>query len=143
MNQEQRIDAAVAQLEVLLPEFQAFGTLLSEAYQEIETKTFSHRHGEREHSMGLACFPAGSNELDAKCVSLIITMIDLKWLGIKGYVAVNRPPYTHEAETCVIRNPSQRSLQRAFPKMRSLLGPFRQTVQRELTTWQNPEGGAH
>jgi len=87
VNKEQRIDAAIAHLEILLPELQAFGNLLREDCKEVETKTFSNRHGDGVHSMGLACFPAGSSEIDAKCVSLIITLIGRRWLGIKGYVS--------------------------------------------------------
>ena len=94
------VESAVKYLEAaIMPEMAAFGESLSRAAPWIATETFSHCHATVMHSLGLSCFPTGSNALDAGCVALIVNVFDHVGLSLKGYVAWQFPSHFHEAET--------------------------------------------
>lgn len=120
----------VEALESLLPEFEAFGESLSHTMPGVAARTFSLRHARQLHSLGLSCFPVGSDELDERCVALIVNIIKINGLTLKGYVQWQAPSLHHEAETPVCNNPSPDDLAAFCESIRGLLAPLRAAAQR-------------
>lgn len=114
----------------LLPELAAFGESLSRAVPCITTETFSHRHAQALHSLGLSCYPTGTDVLDQRCVALIVNVIDLQGLSVKGYVAWQVPSLRTEAETAVYQNPTGQELTTFCHRVRDLFEPLQAAARR-------------
>jgi hypothetical protein len=65
----------------LLPDLAALGDFLSQTISGIETETFSYRHADCIHGFGLNSFPTGSDALDERCVSLVVTVSEWSEFG--------------------------------------------------------------
>jgi hypothetical protein len=128
------VDEVVRALQSLMPEFAAFGNLLSQSYPGVESQVFSHRHADAVHSLGVSCFPAGSNELDERCVSLIVNIIELEGLSVRGFVQWQAPSFQIEAETAIFSEPSVDDLVRFRASVRGLLDRLQAAVECEYST---------
>ena len=90
----------------LLPELAILGETLARTKPGIATTTFSHRHALQLHSFGLSCFPAGSDQGDERCVSLIVNVIDIDRLSVRGFIKGGAPSFPTEAETAFFLHPT-------------------------------------
>jgi hypothetical protein len=125
------VEEVVRALEVaLLPELAAFGETLTRQIPGIATETFSLRHVLIVHSLGLNCFPKGSDALDERCISLIVNVIDKSGLGVKGCIQWQAPSFYLEAETAVCQNPSAEELNVFCQRVRELFGPLHAAADR-------------
>lgn len=123
------VDDAVKVLVGLLPELEAYGKLLTRDHSRTNCRTFSHRHVDLFHFLGLSCFPIGSNEHDARRVSLIVSIIGINELTIRGYVrqgVLGR----NEAEVVTCRNPSANDLAEFCQSVGELFEPLRAAIER-------------
>ena len=126
-------------LESFLPELATFGLSLSRVFPDVASRTFSHRHAEMIHSLGLSCFPTGSNELDERCVALIVNVFAFDGLMVKGYVQWQAPSFHQEAETAVFNNPSALDFATISQAVRGLLVPLRVALVRGKPLGQRDE----
>lgn len=125
------VDEIVCYLEAaLLDELAAFGESLSQSLPGISTETFSHRHATIVHHMGLSCFPAGSDVLDEKCVSVIVGIIGIEGLSVSAYVQWQSPSFHREAETPVHLNPTSQQLEDFCSQVRKLFGRLQDAASR-------------
>jgi hypothetical protein len=124
------MEETVRFLESLLPELAAVGESLSRTLPGVASRTFTYRHAHTLHSLGLSCFPAGSDELDERCVALIVNVFEHDGLSLKGYVQWQAPSFHTEAETAVCENPSADDLAAFHQSVRGLSGPLQAAVQR-------------
>ena len=134
------MDDTVRYLESLLPEMAAFGESVAHALPGVACRTFSHRHADCLHSLGLNCFPIGSDELDERCVALIVNVIDHAGLMVKGYVQWQVPSLHHEAETAVYEDPSAEDLAEFRQAVRGLFRPLRAATERGTGPRSHDEG---
>ena len=125
------MEEAVRFLEAaLLPEMAAFGESLSRAVPRITTETFSHRHAQVLHSLGVSCYPEGTDALDERCVALIVNVIDQAGLSVKGYVAWQMPSLHQEAETAVYQDPTGQELATFCHRVRDLFESLQAAARR-------------
>ena len=124
------MEDAIRYLESMLPEITTFGMALSRERLGVESRTFSHRHSQSVHSLGLSCFPAGSNELDERCVALIVNVFDWDKLGVKAYVQWQATSFYTEAEPAVFDNPNAADLATFSESVRELFLPLQAAIVR-------------
>src|SRR4051812_9169647 len=58
-----------------MPRLNDFGRSLALSHPHIVAKTFSHRHAEVVHNLGMSCYPVGSDSSDPRAVALIVTVM--------------------------------------------------------------------
>src|SRR5687767_1874004 len=86
------IDAIVERLEAsCIPRLADFRQSLALANTHIVAETFSHRHADVVHNLGLSCHPAGTDSSDPRTVALIVNVFAINKPSIKGYVQWQRP----------------------------------------------------
>jgi hypothetical protein len=114
----------------LLQELESFAQSFSQDAPGIATETYSYRHDDILHSLGVNCFPAGTNVLDERCVALIVNVIDFRRLTVKGNVQWAAPPFEIEGETALFENPNSEDLFTFCNQVRALLGTLRNAALR-------------
>ncbi len=113
-----------------MPRLVDFGRSLSLSDPNIVAETFSHRHAEVTHSLGLGCYPVGTDSQDPRTVALIVTVIAITEPSMKGYVAWQGPSFHYEGETAIYDAFGETELARFAAELDGLLGVLAAAVQR-------------
>jgi hypothetical protein len=135
------IDGIVERLEAsCMPRLADFPRLLALSNPHIVAETFSHRHAEVTHNLGLSCHPVGTDSLDPRTVALIVTVIAIKEPSMKGYVAWQSPSFHHEGETAIYNAFGETEFARFAAELDGLLSVLAAAAQRGVPpeTGHNP-----
>jgi hypothetical protein len=125
------IDGIVERLEAsCMPRLSEFGRSLVLSNPHIVAETFSHRHAEVTHSLGLSCYPVGADSFDPRTVALIVTVIAINEPSMKGYVAWQSPSFYHEGETAIHTAFDEAGFTRFAEELNELTGLLAAAVQR-------------
>ncbi len=113
-----------------MPRLAAFGRSLALSNPRIVAEKFSHLHAEVTHSLGLSCYPVGTNSFDPRTVALIVTVTAINELSMKGYVAWQLPSFHHEGETAIHTVFDEAGFTRFAEELDGLMGVLAAAIER-------------